>query len=161
MQMTADNRKRGNLPLRETHPQLFKAMILKVMVLFAVGLAILVKPGWIIDSKLNDGDSVIPLAFWGLLFIAISIVFAYGITNGIKRYKWARRALIAGSIVTGIWAVGYFFALFSGQTDRVFATIFWFYACINFIIWAGEPAFNPISSALQNNGKAGKPEDVK
>lgn len=150
-----------DLPLRQSHPQLYKAMLLKTAMLIAVALAILIRPEFIIEENLRRPDPVIPLQFWAILYLGIAATLAYGVTNGLKRYKWARRALVAGAIITGIWAVGYMFAVFGGTSDKVFAAIFWVYACTNFIIWAGEPAFNPLSSALGNNSKAGELKDYQ
>ena len=144
--------------LRDSHPQLFKATALKSVVLFLIALSMFIKPEYVLQDLIST-SRIIPLWFWGVVFTIISIMMAYGISNGYRRYQWARRALISGAIVTGMWGVGYAFALFGGETTKVFGTIFWFYVCGNFVIWTGEPAFNPLSSAL-HNGKETLQDDV-
>lgn len=148
----------SNITLNKSHPSLFKALILKCIVLLLIGLALLInRPGYIVDTVLTAPRAlVIPLEVWGLVFMGLAVSMAYGISGGLIRYRWARRALIGGAFITGIWAIVYIFALLGERTDRVFAVIFWIYINLNFIIWAGEPAFNPLSSALSES-----PNNVK
>ncbi len=156
------NRQRRNtdLPLRDSHPQLFKSLLVKG--LFMLGCGGLMLTGYanylIEETVLRRGgqEPLIPITFWGIVFLLVSGMLIYGITNGVGRYKWARRGMVGAASICGVFALGYWFAFLGGYTDRALAPLVWSMLTALFIIWAGEPAFNPLSSALNYNGKAGE-----
>jgi hypothetical protein len=150
--MDAQNNQPKSLLLRDSHPQFFKGLVLKVAMLLTVGVLCFIKPSLLVEQHLID-ESTIPLSVWGAAFICIAVLMAYGLSSTVKRYRYARRALIAGAVISGIWAMGYLFAVIGGESDRGGSVIFWFFVCGNFIIWSGEPPTNPLSSALREREK--------
>lgn len=146
-----------NLPLRQSHPSLFKSLVVKALFIIIAGLMLSTgQATYLIEEAVlyrNGQSPLVPFEFWGAAFILTGSVLLYGITNGLNRYKWARRGMIMAAALCGIFAVGYWFSYLQGLTGRVFAPMFWTYLTCQFIIWAGEPAFNPLSSALNEGGK--------
>lgn len=141
------------LSLRKTHPTLFKALVIKSVMLVMLG--IIFSAGfkqYIFELKILQTARIVPLEFWGGIYLVNGLMLMYGISNGVRRYRWARRALIVASSLAGLFCVGYIFAIAQGLTDRLLAPLFWGYFSASLAVWTGEPAFNPLSSALNTKG---------
>lgn len=154
------------LPLRQSHPSLFKSLMLKAIFIFTAGVFIATgNATYVLEETVLTRNGVvdsplIPVELFGIAFIVVGLTLAYGITNGLRRYKWARRGMIAAASLCGIFAVGYWFAFIQDFTPRIFAPLLWSYMTGQFIIWAGEPAFNPLSSALNAKPKTQAERDI-
>lgn len=140
------------LYINHAHPNLFKGIVLKAFISGLWGLFLLVgPPDFVINAKNADIGRVVPLQFWGLVFLLIAGLLIFGISGEIKRFKWARRGLILGAAIGSMFAIGFWFALFGGRIYGVGGPIFWTYYTFNFMIFATEPTFNPISAVARSN----------
>lgn len=137
--------------LRNMHPSLFKSLVLKSAMLTLAGVIMIIQGEY---STRQEGlvISYIPIELWGLLFTASGLLTGVGIINNLKRYKYARYGLILGAGICGVWGVSYFAGLFTGPEPSPLGTLFFAYMSGTLMVWAGEPAFNPLASALRQKG---------
>lgn len=141
--------------LKHTHPNMYRGILVKSLVSFIWGIALIAgDPKFIINAQRGEIGEVVPLHFWGFIFLIITAGLLFGMTGDTRRYKWSRRALIAGASIGSVFALGFWFAFFGGRIYGIGAPLFWTFYALNFMIWATEPQYNPVS-AVSNNNKNG------
>lgn len=135
--------------LRNMHPTLFKSLALKSAMLTLGGIGLASQGDYSPRQENLTFALFLPIEFWGVMFTLAGLLTAYGIIFSLNHYKYARYGLILGAAVTGIWAASYIVGFATGATSSYLGAIFYIYLSGTMMIWAGEPAFNPLSSALR------------
>lgn len=137
------------LPLRKTHPNMFRNLLVWDLYTLAIsGLLLLGKAHLLIPDAVLAQPQGIPLEFWGVVYLLIGLALLYGIMTAKGRHNWARRAMVAAAFVGGFWAFGFWSLYFQGLTPLLTAPLLWTLYTAKMMIWASEPTFNPIASAI-------------
>lgn len=138
------------IALKQNHPTLFMSLMIKAGFMVLVGLVLVIFGVQYFIEPHALQQTLIPVNLWGIPVAVAGIMVFYGILGCPENYKWARRGLLTGSVVAGIFAAAYFFAFLSGYSDRIMSGLFWGYLSMVLAIWVPEPTFNPIASATLN-----------
>lgn len=139
--------------LRNTHPNLFYSLL--VWAGFTIIVAALLMLGmerYLIPTTLIQRQPSIPLEVWGILYTITGFLLLYGLTNGNKRYKYARWGMVIGSYIGAFWAIGFWSVFLNTSLISIHPPMLWTIYTLKFIIWSREPTFNPISALINTKG---------
>lgn len=141
-------------PLRKTHPSLFRSLVVKALFLLLLSVILIGTGGEaLVEPEVLQEADVLRMEFWGALFGIAGLMLTYGVTNGTKRYKWAKRGLLMASIVAGLFGVAYILTYLQGTVDTVLPALFWSFVSLTTAVWVPEPAFNPLASIINQKSK--------
>ena len=145
----------NKLALHQTHPNLFNQMVIWAVLCFAITAVVIIPHTSNQSPSVNPAIVAITRPLFGLAFFIAGACISYGISNGPQRYRWARLGLL---IVVGfglLTATSFWVALFLGKTTIYSFAIFWTVWSASAMVWASEPAFNPVAAAI----KGGKDDE--
>lgn len=137
--------------LRQTHPNLFYAVLLKAGLNLAVGAMLLNgREDLLVPAAVLERPQGVPFEFWGACFTLVAVMILFGISGPISRCRWVKRGLIFGSYIGGIWMFGFWSQFLQDRLLLINAPLLWTFYTLNHIIWLREPSFNPVTSMIRN-----------
>lgn len=139
--------------LRETHPNLFYSMLVWACFTTVVALTLVFNAeDKLIPVVLLKEQPSIPLELWGVAYSITAGLLLFGITNGHKRYRYARWGMVIGSYIGAFWALGFWTAFLFQSSISLHPPMLWTIYTLKFVIWSREPTFNPISAVINTKG---------
>lgn len=144
-------KRRTILRLYQSHPNLFKMMLSKSLFTLLIAYLLISHKAYLIIPRMAlESKQIIPLQVWGIIWLIVGLLIAFGITLGVNRYRFARWGLILGALVGGYWAVGFWSLFILNKTTLINAPLLWTMYTITLVSWSSEPNFNPLSKAVHD-----------